>query len=123
MEAAKSGHANVASFFLAPGLGRQQPSTLGMLRFTAAHFAARDGHGNVIEVLTRHGADFNLPSLSQDRPLHLAARNGHFRVCSLLIHGGANPHLRNIAFQKPSDVVPPGNHQLLALFAEAERLY
>uniref|UniRef100_UPI001939B58C poly [ADP-ribose] polymerase tankyrase-like n=1 Tax=Styela clava TaxID=7725 RepID=UPI001939B58C len=61
--------------------------------YAAVHYAAQHGHANVIEVLSKYGANMDRPvSISKARatPLMLAAANGHLKTCIALVNCGAS---------------------------------
>lgn len=56
-----------------------------LLRWSPLHYAARDGHLAVAQLLVQGGADMNLEDESGWSQLHVAAFNGHVPVAELLI--------------------------------------
>jgi ankyrin repeat protein len=58
--------------------------------FTALHFAAREGHRDICELLLGAGADINARTADGKDALGLAIFNGSFGVASNLIAQGAN---------------------------------
>jgi ankyrin repeat protein len=63
--------------------------------FTPLHFAAQQGHKEVVELLIGKGADVNLKRRGGKTPLHLAAQNGHKDVTELLIAKGADVNAKD----------------------------
>ncbi|MDX1577357.1 MAG: ankyrin repeat domain-containing protein [Gemmatimonadota bacterium] len=61
---------------------------------SALHYAARDGHADVVAALLAAGADIDRPT-GGDRstPLLLAAINGHYDLARWLLERGADPNL------------------------------
>merc|ERR1712190_351645 len=51
----------------------------------ALHFAAHQGHADVVEVLLRHGQDGMNVAVKGRSPLHDVANNGHHEVLQLLV--------------------------------------
>jgi len=58
---------------------------------TPLHFAAREGHLEVVMQLWLSKAEINASSSAGVTPLYLAARNGHVAVVNYLLKKGANP--------------------------------
>ena len=48
------------------------------------------GHGNVVNVLIRHGANVNATALNGAGPLFAAIGNGHTAIVEMLIQTGAD---------------------------------
>lgn len=64
--------------------------------YTALHYAARNGHYHVCELLLENGAAVNaVTRCAQATPLHKAASQGHIRVVELLLSAGANANLKD----------------------------
>lgn len=64
--------------------------------YTPLHYAARNGHYRVCEILLQHGADVNATTPSiQSTPLHRAAIQGHATTVETLLRHGANANLRD----------------------------
>jgi ankyrin repeat protein len=69
---------------------------------TALHLAARQGHGETVEVLLEKGADVNVLSAGdKTSPLLIATINGHFDLASTLLDRGADPMLASEAGATP----------------------
>ena len=62
---------------------------------TALHWAALNGHSNVVKVLAERGADLNAVSKSLGTPLHAAARRDHANVARALVEAGADIESRS----------------------------
>jgi ankyrin repeat protein len=58
--------------------------------YSPIHWAAYNGHANIIKLLIVNGADVNAASQQGWTPLIAAAINGHLSACAALIAGGAN---------------------------------
>lgn len=54
------------------------------------HVAARNGSGEIVNLLIASGAQVNVRNARKETPLHIAAMNGNVRVGQLLIGHGAN---------------------------------
>lgn len=62
--------------------------------YTPLHYAARNAHHRVCEVLLLHGADVNARTrCGRATALHRAATQGHVDVVQLLLRHGANANL------------------------------
>jgi ankyrin repeat protein len=90
--------------FVEPGAGRASHGD-GILRggvpergsrppragqMTALHYAAREGHTDVVDTLIRHGARIDEPEANGVRPLLLAIQNDHAETARFLIEHGAD---------------------------------
>lgn len=79
---------------------RRQPRVAGatvMGGMTALHFAAREGHLDMVRTLVEGGADVNLVSGGEKTsPIVEAIINGHLDMAMYLLGRGADPSLANI---------------------------
>lgn len=57
---------------------------------TALHFAAEEGHADIIRALCNAGADADASTTLGGRPLHAAAQKGHVRAVEALLACGCN---------------------------------
>jgi ankyrin repeat protein len=57
--------------------------------------AVHRGHGSVIRLLLKHGANVNCPAVWVGYPLHVASREGRLSVVKLLLNEGA--HVNDLA--------------------------
>ena len=53
-------------------------------RFSLLHWAARDGHVGIVEMLINRGARINATNMGDDTALHLAAAHGHRDIMFLV---------------------------------------
>ena len=63
---------------------------VGEYEVTALHFAAENGHVDVVIVLLDNGADVNIVDAYNATALHYTAENGHVDVAKTLIQNGAD---------------------------------
>ena len=59
-------------------------------KWTALHFAAHGGHGDIIQVLLSKGASIDALEKDNWTPLHIAAQNGHADIVEVLLGRGAS---------------------------------
>ncbi len=70
--------------------------------WTALHYAATNGHDNVVKYLLDHAAYIDAESPNASTPLMMAAMSGHITTVKLLLDEGADMNLRN---QQKMDVI------------------
>ncbi|XP_062566038.1 ankyrin repeat domain-containing protein 39-like [Saccostrea cucullata] len=63
--------------------------------YTALHYASRNNHLNICELLLKSGADVNCVTKSGVTPLHRAAYRGNLEILQLLLKRGASPTLQD----------------------------
>jgi len=68
---------------------------------TLLHYAAAQGHLEIVKYLVKEGLGINDINIQQDSPLHLAAQSGHGDVVQYLYSIGADINLKNQADQTP----------------------
>ncbi|EQC28936.1 hypothetical protein SDRG_13275 [Saprolegnia diclina VS20] len=76
----------------------------GYMGWTAAHWAARQGHVHVLEVLHRLGANLDSLDCRGDCLLHKAAANGQLQTCKWLLQHTFNVHATNKHGMTPLDL-------------------
>ena len=52
--------------------------------FSPLHWACKEGHIKIVEMLIRRGARINVTNMGDDTPLHLAAAHGHRPIVQLV---------------------------------------
>ncbi len=62
---------------------------------TALHWAAAQGHDDIVRLLLDHGAHINVQDRDGNTPLHIAVRNGNLSTVKLLVERGARVTLVN----------------------------
>lgn len=70
--------------------------------WTALHYAATNGHDDVVKYLLDHAAYIDAESPNATTPMMMAAMNGHITTVKLLLDEGADMNLRN---QQKMDVI------------------
>jgi hypothetical protein len=61
-----------------------------LYEWTPLHYAARNGHIEIIRLLLQNGAVVNAKNNCGSTPLHWAASHGHVDILHLLVENGAN---------------------------------
>ena len=92
-EAAERGDASRVEAFL-----RERPNLAGETdgrTLSALHYAASEGHTDVVRVLLDRGADSRVSALGGMTPLFLAAAGGHAAVAEALVKRGADANARS----------------------------
>ncbi|KAK2190952.1 hypothetical protein NP493_64g05024 [Ridgeia piscesae] len=64
-------------------------------RFSLLHWAAKDGHKTIVEMLLSRGVRVNATNMGDDTPLHLAAAHGHQEIVLNLLRNKANVNAIN----------------------------
>ena len=67
----------------------------GRLQYTPLHWAARNGHLEIAEILISRGADLDAEDPDYSTPLYLAAEQGHPKVVEFLISKGAEVNVKS----------------------------
>nr|WP_253308677.1 ankyrin repeat domain-containing protein [Rickettsia endosymbiont of Ceutorhynchus assimilis] len=60
------------------------------MKNTALHYAAREGHDDIVKLLLDHGAKVDAKTSKNWTALHFAAKNGYDNVVEILLDYGAN---------------------------------
>ncbi len=87
---------------------------------TALHWAAAQGHAEIVKLLLDYGANINLRNREGNTPLHLAARNGNLSTVKLLLARGANATIVNRDGQTPLALARQYYHPSVVTFLERE---
>jgi len=108
--AAKNGHVDVVHFLIEKEKKKYQAESPdkrkssmelylnaleGETANTALCLAAANGHGSIVGLLVKAGANMEWGNRNWNTPLLLAAKNGHGSVVKLLLFYGANPNHLN----------------------------
>ena len=97
LEACKSGEVEEVKSLMNSGA----PFTTDWLGASPLHFAAANGHANVIEVLLRAGVSRDTRTKVDRTPLHVAAQEGHLDIVNLLISNGADVDAKDLLRMTP----------------------
>ncbi|KAJ6559966.1 ankyrin repeat-containing domain protein, partial [Mycena capillaripes] len=62
--------------------------------WTPLHFAATNGHTQIVRFLVERHANVNLPEKGELTPVHIAARDGHADIVRLLVDHRADVNSR-----------------------------
>ena len=52
--------------------------------FSPLHWACKEGHAKIVELLIQRGARINVTNRGDDTPLHLAAAHGHREIVHMV---------------------------------------
>jgi len=77
------------------------PFTTDWLGASPLHFAAANGHGEVIDVLLRAGVSRDTRTKVERTPLHVAAQEGHLDIVNMLLTHGADVDAKDILKMTP----------------------
>jgi len=81
---------------------------------TALHLAARQGHGDIVELLLSVRALVVAVSASGSTPLHFAASEGHETIARILIEHGADPNAQDATGRTALHGAASGAHREVA---------
>lgn len=89
--------------------------------WTALHYAAFSGNGDLVDDLVGVGADVNARSTNGSTVVMMAAREGHEAVAQRLLAAGANPLLKNDFDEDAVKwAMKQGNYDIAKSFTSAE---
>lgn len=96
-------------------LERLDPDVLSardMHGYTAAHWAALDGHVSLVRCLVRHSAPVDLSCLGTQgpRPIHWACRKGHVAVAQVLLQAGVSVNAADFKGNRLNLILPISNN-------------
>ena len=80
---------------------RNKNPTLNPRGFTALHFAATDGHLELVKFIVKNSINPNPGSANGITPFHNAARNGHLQVCEFFLDTIVDKNPRDNAGNTP----------------------
>ncbi|KAH9112136.1 hypothetical protein LEN26_013328 [Aphanomyces euteiches] len=103
LDAAKEG--NLDTVRRLTEVSEVDPDARGYMGWTAAHWAAREGHIHVLEYLRLIGANMDALDRKGDCLLHKAAANGQHDVCAWLLERNFNVQAVNNNGMTPIDLV------------------
>lgn len=63
--------------------------------FSPLHWASKEGHSKIAELLIQRGARINATNRGDDTPLHLAAAHGHREIVHMLLRNKADINFTN----------------------------
>ncbi|KAL4706221.1 hypothetical protein ACJJTC_018405 [Scirpophaga incertulas] len=63
--------------------------------FSPLHWACKEGHIKIVEMLIRRGARVNVTNMGDDTPLHLAAAHGHRAIVQMLLQSRVDVNFTN----------------------------
>ncbi|XP_014278313.1 integrin-linked protein kinase [Halyomorpha halys] len=63
--------------------------------FSPLHWACKEGHVKIVELLIQRGARINVTNRGDDTPLHLAAAHGHREIVHMLLRNRADVNFTN----------------------------
>lgn len=81
--------------------------------FTALHYAAQNGHSEIVDLLLMLGANVNATTSYGNTPLHQACIGDHVECVKLLLNAGARRDVINRDNYFPSDMTE--NKEILSL--------
>ena len=93
LAAAQNGHLNVCGLLLAHGSNVNE--VVSVVKHTALHYAAVQGHNALVEALLSWGAEVNPQDHHAYTPLQFACQEGHLLCVLTLLKAGASLTLPN----------------------------
>jgi ankyrin repeat protein len=82
--------------------------------WTALHYAAANGHNDIVALLLENYAYIDAESPNGTTPMMMAARGGHILTVKLLLDEGADATLKNGAGMSAIDFARSGHHDDIA---------
>ncbi|XP_059488512.1 integrin-linked protein kinase [Neocloeon triangulifer] len=82
--------------------------------FSPLHWACKEGHTKIVELLIQRGARINVTNRGDDTPLHLAAAHGHREILHHLLRNKADVNFTNEHGNTPLHYACFWNYQLIA---------
>ncbi|XP_026470204.1 ankyrin-1-like [Ctenocephalides felis] len=73
-----------------------KPDSLDAFRKSPMHYAAEQGHSDVIKLLVRAGINVDPIEVDVNTPLHIATSNNHTKAMLTLLEAGALPNKKSI---------------------------
>ena len=94
------------------------------ISYAAIHYAAENGHADILEILIDKKAEVNFPGPSRMTPLHLASANGHYECVELLLENNAKI-LTKDKFRRSSLImaVKNGNLKIASLLLQKGSMF
>ncbi|NWX10691.1 ANKE1 protein, partial [Caloenas nicobarica] len=77
-------------------------------RHSAAHFAAKGGHFEVLRIISAYNGDLGLIAMNGNTPLHYAAEGGFAMCCKFIGQRGCDPTWMNLSQKTPRAVAKEG---------------
>jgi ankyrin repeat protein len=88
-------------------------------RWTFLHYAANNGHADIVEVLLVNEADPEAETYEGTRSLHIASLRGNKEVAEVLINRSANINAQDKSFHTPIHYAAENGHKhLVKLFLD-----
>jgi hypothetical protein len=112
MIAALQGYGEIVDMLL---MRKVEPNHAG---WTPMHYAAFNGHPQIIAKLLASGGDANLRAPNGWTALMLAARNGNLEAVRILVGAGADLNVADPEFGTALEIARKGNHADIAVFLE-----
>ncbi|XP_063363312.1 integrin-linked protein kinase isoform X1 [Cydia amplana] len=69
--------------------------------FSPLHWACKEGHQKIVEMLMKRGARINVTNMGDDTPLHLASAHGHRAIVQLLLQNRVDVNFTNAHGNSP----------------------
>ena len=89
--------------------------------WSALHYAATNGHDEIVSYLLTKGADVNARTDAGVTPLYMAARGMYRKTVMMLLRAGAYRDLCNVQGQSPADAARKAGDTELADYLAVDR--